>query len=129
MDEELWQLLAGAPAMVLAGIASSIHWTVRPQGSSLPSIVLNVVSGAEGMHMTGTDGLFSGRVQIDCYGADRDDARRVSKAVAKLLHGYRGGGFQGCFIDSTRDNFEAGALGRPFRISHDLLVNWSEGNG
>jgi len=123
MDEALFALLTGAaPIAALAG--SRIYWGVTQQGTALPALVLTIISGADTPHLTGTDGLWRYRVQIDCYGRDRPAARQLSRAVAGLLNGHSNGGFRGVFLDATRENFEGATVDRPSRISMDFIINW-----
>lgn len=128
MEEELYALLHSSERVFsLAG--HQLYWGIAPNTAKLPHLVMTVVSGAEGMTLDGPDGLFQGRVQIDCCGAKRPAAQQLSLAVLDLLQGYAGGGFQGVFLDSSREDVDAAAQGRAARISHDFNVNWSADNG
>lgn len=126
MDEALWTLLTGAPA-VIAAAGGRIYWGLAPQGAQLPYIVLTRISGFDEPHLTGTDGLWRYRVQVDCYGSDRPSAVTLHRAVVALLNGYStftGSGITGCFIDSTRDYTEDAASGQVSRISSDFNITW-----
>lgn len=123
MDEALFALLSGA-ASVTALTAGRIFWGVAHQGATPPLLVLNIISGADVPHLTGTDGLWRYRVQIDCYGTNRPAARLLSRAVIDLLNGHAGGGFGGVFLDTEREDFEDGAADRPTRISLDFTIIW-----
>lgn len=123
MDEALHALLIG-DAAVAARIAGRAWWGVAQQGAGLPALVLNIISGRDNPHLTGTDGLWRYRVQIDCYGANRPAARHLSRDVIALLNGHTGGGFNGVFLDTTRENFEEAAVDRPSRISLDFNIIW-----
>lgn len=125
MDETLWSLLHSAER-VFAHVGARIFWGVAPQGSEMPRLVLTIISGADTPHLSGTDGLWRYRVQIDCYGKDRPMARALSRDVMALLNGYAAAGetgIRGCFIDGSREDFEE-AAGRPSRISHDFNIFW-----
>lgn len=106
-------------------VEDRIDWGVPPQGQAFPAIVLNLVSGFEGIHMNGA-GPFEGRVQVDCYALTYGDAKRISRAVIGLLNAYRGGGFLFISHTSTRDDRTGGSneVERPFRTGLDFNVKW-----
>ncbi|MFD2175937.1 tail completion protein gp17 [Rhodobacter lacus] len=109
--------------------AEKIAWGRLPQGTALPAVVLHLIDHVDGMTMQGPDGLWRGRVQVDCYAPGYDDAEALARAVIARLHGYRGGGFRGILLVARRDDDEPGASDRPVRVSMDFLTNWREGNG
>lgn len=123
MDEALFALLTGSTA-ITARVGSRVHWGMAPQGTALPALVLNIISGADTPHLTGTDGFWRYRVQIDCYGADRPSARLLSRDVINLLNGHTGGWFNAVFLDTVREDFEDAAADRPTRISLDFNIIW-----
>lgn len=123
MDEELHTLLTEATD-IAARVSGRVYWGVLQQGAGLPALVLNIISGTDAPHLDGTDNLFRYRVQIDCYGSDRPSARYLSRDVIDLLNGYTGDGFNGVFLDTTRENFEEAATDRPTRISLDFNIIW-----
>lgn len=123
MDDALFALLIGA-APVTALTGNRIFWGAAQQGAAPPVLVLNIISGADTPHLTGTDGLWRYRVQIDCYGRDRPAARQLSRAVVGLLNGYQDDSFRGVFLETTRENFEGATVDRPSRISMDFIINW-----
>lgn len=123
MDEALQALLL-ADAAIAARVSDRVYWGLRPQGFPLPAIVMHVISGADAPHLTGTDGFWRYRVQIDCYGADRPAARRLSRDVINLLNGHTGGWFNAVFLDTVREDFEDAAADRPTRISLDFNIIW-----
>lgn len=102
MDEALFAALT-ADVGVSAIVGSAIYWNEYPQGIAAPAIVLNIISGADQPTLRGTDSVWTYRVQIDCYGTSRPQARTLSRAVLDLLNGYRAGGILGAFIISQRD--------------------------
>lgn len=125
MEEDLRAvMLLNGPLTSL--VSSRIDWGARPQGSPLPGVVMFVISGNEGEHLKGRDGLFNGRVQIDCYGETYASAKQTGRAVIDLLHGYRDNDFPGVFHVGTRDDRLSGVneADRPFRQSLDFSVNW-----
>jgi len=124
MEEEFRTILLGTSA-ITAIVGTRINWGEHPQGEAFPAIVLNVVSGFEGVHMNGT-GPHDGRIQVDCYGLTFGAAKLVSRAVTDALHTYRGGGFLFIQQDSTRDSREGDtneAL-RPYRTGLDFNITW-----
>jgi len=127
VEEDLRDVLLADTAV--SALARAISWGEHPQGIALPGVVLTRVSGAEGMTMAGPDGLTVARVQIDCWARTYAGAVDLSRAVVAVLHGYRGGGFQGVFHLATRDGREGGsnAADMPFRVSLDFETFWRNG--
>ena len=124
MEEAFRALLVGAPSVGLSG--THVNFGTHPQGTTLPAIVLTVVDNAQGLTLGGPDGLWEGRVQVDCYGDDYSAAKRLSRAVEGILNGHADDAFQGIFLVATRDTHETGATDRPFRVSLDFSTHWSE---
>ena len=118
-------LLAYGPLAALIG-GSSVVFGDALQQRTYPLITMLTVSGAEGMTMKGPDGLFEGRVQVDCYAASMAEAKRLARQVVAALHGHRGGQFRGIFHETTRDGREGGTndADRPFRTSLDFMIHW-----
>lgn len=127
MEEEFRALLLNSSA-VSAFVGVRVDWGSRVQGEPLPALVLNVISGAEGLTLQGPDGLHEGRVQVDCYALTMGAATQLSRAVLTLLHGYRGGGFGLVQHIATRNSREGGTneAERPYRVSLDFNTFWSE---
>ena len=69
----------------VAAITGQIHWSVRPQGTALPAIVLTGVADDRSQHFTGLAGYRSTRVQIDCYAATKAQAVALREAVIAAL--------------------------------------------
>ncbi len=124
MEEELRNLIFNTEA-VADIVGRRVEWIEHPQGSGYPAIVLNVVSGFEGIHMNGK-GPFEGRVQVDCYGMTYTAAKSASRSVIEALNGYRGDGFLFISNTSTRDSREGGSneADRPFRTGLDFNITW-----
>lgn len=126
MDAALWTLLSGSTA-IAAICGQRIFWGMTPQGEAIPALVLTIISGSDQPHLRGTGGLWTYRVQVDCYASHRPQARALSEAVCAALNGAgleNTDGLRGAFVDGTREDFEDSALGRPARISHDFIINW-----
>lgn len=128
MEKALRALLTGSAAVTSLVPASRISWGVVAQGKPLPAIVLNVISNRDGLTMQGPDGLWRGRVQVDCYAMDYGATVALAAAVTGVLHGHRAGAFRLIVLDNRRDDHEAGAVGRPFRIGLDFITNWRAGD-
>lgn len=123
MDDALFNVISSA-APITAIVGGKIFWGMAQQGVAPPALVLNIISGGDAPHLLGTDGLWRYRVQIDCYGQNRPQARLLSRAVSSALNGHRGANIRGAFIETTRENFESAATDRPSRISMDFIINW-----
>jgi hypothetical protein len=72
-------------AAVAAIVGTRVDWTVRPQATALPAIVLQVVNDTRSQHMSGFDYFRQTRVQIDCYGRLRRDVVALREAVIAAL--------------------------------------------
>jgi len=125
MMEEEFRGLLKATAALTAIVGQRIDYGERPQGQQMPDVLLNVVSGFEGIHMNGT-GPFEGRIQVDCYGLTYSDAKRAARAVVDALNFYRGGGFMIITHLSTRDTREGGSndADRSYRTGMDFNIIW-----
>ena len=95
--------------------------------TDIPRIVLFVVSGGDGYTQDGPSGLCWRRVQVDCYGATYGAARLLSRDVRAALSGYRGGIFNGIFLDADRDGeTDDKADSVQARVSLDFMVHYKE---
>lgn len=118
-------LLADGPLAELVG--ARIDWGVSPQGAPLPRVTMQLIGdNGQGHVFEGGDGLYQGRVQINCYGKSYAEAAAVASAVKGLLDGYRAGGFRGVFCVSERDEYAGGVTdsARPFGKQLDFKTNW-----
>lgn len=123
MQEELRSLLTTVIS------AERIAWGRFTQDTPLPAVLLHLIGNADGMTMQGPDGLWRGRVQVDCYALTYGEAAVLARAVITLLRGYRGGGFRGIILTGQRDDNETVANDRPCCISMDFKTNWRESDG
>lgn len=126
MEEALRALLLASSGVASLAPSARINWGAHPQGADLPSLVLNTISGSEGLTMSGPDGIETSRVQIDAYAHTYAGAKILSRAVIAALHAYRSGAFRLVVHEGTRDSREGGSneAERPFRCSMDFTVNW-----
>ena len=119
-------LLTGSAAITAHVPSDRISWGTHPQKAPYPGIVLNVIGNADGLTLKGPDGLWQGRVQVDCYAEDYSAVVTLSKAVINLLSGHKGGGFQGIFLAGQRDSHADEPVGRLYRISIDFRTHWRD---
>jgi len=68
-----------AGVSALAG--SRIDWSMRPQGTSSPCVVLTTIFDERDQHFQGFASYRSTRVQIDCYAATKAVAVALREAV------------------------------------------------
>lgn len=128
MEEAFMALLLGDAAVKLA-FADRVNWVLKPQNADSGTYaVLQRVSGITDYHSAGPSGYAQRRVQIDVYGTSYGAALKASRAIKHRLSGYRGGMFQGIFLDSERDLLaaDAGDVTRLFRVSSDYIIHYSE---
>lgn len=120
MEKQLVQILAASP-----GVPGNVHWGARPEGESLPGLVLNVISDQSGHTQEGPDGLSMSRVQVDVYATSFPEAKSAARAIRRALDGYGAGDIQGIFRLSERDSSTEGKGGkRTFRCSQDFEIAW-----
>ena len=126
MEEAFLALLAGSSAVTALVPAARINWGAHPQGQPLPGVVLNVVSGSEGLTLKGSDGLSQGRVQVDCYAGTYPVAKALSRVIIGRLHGASGPNLRLVAHVATRDSREGGSneAERPYRVSLDFQTHW-----
>lgn len=124
MEAELsTKLLATAGVTGLVG--QRVNWKRRPQGSTLPAIVLHVISRIPDVTHGGRSGLLMSRVQVECLGATFGAAKAVARAVEDAITAqtFTQGAvrFDAILIDSERDDTsdETTPL---FRTSLDLMI-------
>ncbi|KEP68416.1 hypothetical protein DL1_11940 [Thioclava dalianensis] len=127
MQKEFRALLKGSAAV--SALASAIDWGLLPQSVALPAIALELIDNADGLTMQGPDGLWRGRVQVDCYAGTYGGAVALSEAVIDLLSGYRSGNWRLIMLVAQRSNTETRASDQPYRISVDFMTNWRKTNG
>lgn len=129
MEEQLTtHLLAQAGLTALVGTSPArITWGLRPQGSSLPAVVLHVISRTPQYTMAGDTNTRPQRIQVDCwaatYAAAKDVARQITAALSGAKTTVGGVEFLGSFKESERDSFEQGAGSEALhRCSMDFII-------
>jgi hypothetical protein len=130
MEEALIARLLGIAA-VSGMVGTRVYPGSRPQGSALPAVVLNRISGGPLYADDGEVGLEQARIQIDCWAATYSAAKKLARAVTASLSAFEGTvgetTFQLIELDIEQDLREGGgdAADYPFRTSLDFLV-WAE---
>lgn len=124
MEESLVARLM-ASAAVAAIVSDRIHWSIKPQGQSYPSLLLTVVSPGSQDIYSGRGGLRGGRIQFDCEGPSYGAAKALARAVdaEMALPAVVGAAwFRAASLAGERDS--AGQIGTQmiFRTSLDLMV-------
>ena len=115
-------------AAIAAIVARRVNFGDQPQGVLLPAIVINTISGLEGVSVDGADGVSTGRVQVDCYAQGYAAARDLGAAVLSLLNGFAGDRLQGVFHAGSRGPTREGGtneVARPWRVSLDFETTFN----
>ena len=130
MEEALIARLLGIAA-VSGMVGTRVYPGSRPQGSALPAVVLNRISGGPLYADDGEAGLEQARIQVDCWAASYAGAKLLARAVKASLSAFEGTvgetTFQLIELDIEQDLREGGgdAVDYPFRTALDFLV-WAE---
>lgn len=109
-------------------VSNRVFPGIRPQGSKLPAVVLNVIDGAPLYVYEGEVGLSEARLQVDCWGKTYTSAKNTARAVKDSLSAFVGTvgsqTFHFIYIDDERDLTESGSGQEeyPFRVSLDVIV-------
>jgi hypothetical protein len=114
----------------VTGLASGrVYFDERPQGGTLPAIVLVVVSDDRPQHLKGFE-LAPGRVQVDAYAATSKEAWDLGEAALALI--IPGGAFNGHNFGRAdvaiglRSLAERVGSTTIFRVSMDLIFHHAE---
>ncbi|RAH99196.1 DUF3168 domain-containing protein [Acuticoccus sediminis] len=135
MEEVLVRILLADPG-VRASVGDRVTPVTRPQGVTLPAIVVQTISGRRGYAMSGPDGLITSRVQLDAWGRRYADAKTAARGAIRALSGLSGEiagvAFGGVFVDGEDDSLDAGSnsqSGQPeryYRTRVDFII-WHHG--
>lgn len=123
MDESLQALLL-ADGAIAAHVAGRIYWGAAAQGCAAPYIVLRQISARDHAHMQGAGGLFTYRVQADCYGRDRPSARALAITLQRQINGTQAGQLRLIRFDAEREGYSPTAGGESFVLSQDYIITW-----
>lgn len=122
----------GSKSAITDLVSTRIFPQVAPQGVTEPFVVYTRISGANGHHMGGADGLQQSRYQFDAYGSYAQ-VKSIEDAIRQALDGYRGAMgseiVQTCHLMDARDLYDAPADGSQFgthRVSMDFFIAYVE---
>jgi hypothetical protein len=74
-----------ADAAVAAIVGDRVHWLVRPQGTPLPALVLQLISETRTQHLKGFDDAFEARVQLAALSERYSESRALIEAATAAL--------------------------------------------
>lgn len=133
-----------AISAVTALVGTRIYNVKLRQGSTLPAIRVQDISGVEDMHLRGGSGVRKSRVQIDSVSSEQSapdgDPVAVATAVDEALYGDCDGtallGWKGEIGSpafevlavrpaSRREGYDAEEL-RQFKVIRDVFVEWRQ---
>jgi hypothetical protein len=120
------RLLAGSG--VAAVVGTRVFPGAHPQGSALPAVVLNRISGGPLYADDGEVGLEQARIQIDCWAETYTGAKLLARVVTACLSAFDGPvgatTFEFIELENERDLREGGgdAASYPFRTALDFVV-------
>jgi len=103
------------------------HWSMAPQGSARPFIVLTRVSGGRDYTLDGLSSPRPARVQADVYGDTALSTKALARRLVAEVSGRRVGAITAIFVDSERDLPGPDATGQAtrFRTAIDLMVHFT----
>ncbi|MBX9758702.1 MAG: DUF3168 domain-containing protein [Beijerinckiaceae bacterium] len=124
--EEAFRAYLVADTALAALISTRLTWGLNDQGSALPRVTLQRISGNPEYSDEGEAGLSEARVQADCFATTYAGAIAIARAIKARVSGEN---FTqdsitfDVFIDSERDFTEMFEGGREVhRVSVDLMV-------
>lgn len=107
LEAALFDRLSDFAGLLIDGRQVPVYPVVIPQAVQNPAIRYQRVGAGRPHHMGGDDGLVSVRMQIDCYGADYNEARKVAEGVRLALQNWSGaGGIDVAYLENERDEDE-----------------------
>lgn len=133
MEEALTTFLL-ANSGVSTAIGTNLYWGARPQGSGIPAVTLNRISGVRDYVNEGPSGFVASRIQIDCEATTYLGAKQIARDMVRAFDAtpttVGGIQLQGGFVDGERDLFEFDAETntaiKPFAVSIDVTLYHSE---
>lgn len=115
-----------ADATVGGFVGTRIDWTVRPQSTALPAIVMTKISDGRPQHLKGFKTLRQSRVQIDVLASSRAQVEQITEAVIAAIAGpfnQSGVQFGRTFIDTVTDRGASTDTGFVHRDLIDVLFH------
>ena len=112
---------------LLSGLGYTAAWGAHAQGTALPRVVLNHVSGGEAEMVLGdrTD-LRRGRIQIDVMGATYTSALTIARGIRSTLSGYSGAPILRAELINLRSLPDPAGGSTIQRLSLDFALLWRE---
>ncbi len=132
MDQALVTFLRQTTAISALVGSTRIDWGLRPQGSELPALGLQVISRVPVDSDDGDSGLSQARVQMDCWAANKTAAKALATELRRALSGQRfeclDVQFKGVWTENETDyGAELDKGGTPIhRVSVDYRINFIE---
>jgi hypothetical protein len=105
--------------------AARVYWVDRPQGTALPSITLQIISGDHPYTYSGLEQTRDPRVQLDVWGANYGEAKSIMDAlISGLSVGETNDGivFEPARFENERDSLERLETMNVYRRGIDLIV-------
>lgn len=112
---------------VLTGLGYTAAWGGTGQGTALPRVVLNHVSGLEGETLLdGRANFRRGRIQVDVLAATYDTALTMARAIRATLSGYSTDPVWHCELAGFRSLPDVAGGSTIQRLSLDFALSWRE---
>ena len=89
MEADFRSLLVGDPALV-GLVAARVYPKTYAQATVDPAVRYTRITGGVGVHMRGSDGLFSATMQVDARALTEKEALAIQDAIIERLHCFRG---------------------------------------
>jgi hypothetical protein len=105
--------------------ADRVYWVDRPQGSALPSITLQTISGDYPQTYAGLENTRDPRVQLDVWATSYAEAKTIMVAIVAGLTGRQtsnGIAFDNIIFENERDSLERLETTNVYRRGIDLIV-------
>mgnify|MGYP001619666212 CR=1 FL=1 len=121
------RLLNAAP--IASAVATRINWTRRPQGETLPSIVVETITDPRPQTMDGPDSIRASRIRVHCNAATEADADALAEPVIAALTpagSFGGVWFDNSYVDQVRPTGGDTDDGFIHRTSIDFII-WHKG--
>lgn len=107
MERALIGRLLDSVALV-ALVDRQVHFKIRPQGSPLPAVVVNKISGVPTRRLDGQITITASRIQIDCWAETAPQLFAVVSAVKAALDratfAHAAAVICGCFLIDEQDD-------------------------
>lgn len=127
MEEAVTAILLADPRLAQA-IGDRVHWTMAPQNSARPYLILQLISDQPDQSYQGRTGFEASRLQIDAYTETELTAKAILDfavvALERARGTFSGHTLQGAILKSRRPLPASGAAGAPplFRRSADVII-------